>query len=143
MGSDAFQSIKGRMHGLRNVRDLNVYDTVNVATKITVIANINHIQKIALAKNTEMTRTLGRIGTTSGAYLQEVVLILSKELGIDYYQVVEILICEILRREESGGTDRFTGVDTIMVDQPLYQIDEYGVLWMTEFNIYILGLSYH
>ena len=43
MGSDACISVKGRMCELRNVRDLNTYDIVIVATEIAMITNTNHI----------------------------------------------------------------------------------------------------
>ena len=130
MGSYAFLSIKGRMRGFRNMKDLNAHNIVNVTTIITMITNTNHIRKITVARNTETRRRLGRFGTMSDAHLWEVVSISSKKLGIDDYQVVEILICGMLRREEGEGTDRLTGLDNIMVNQPLYQIYDHGVLRM-------------
>ena len=114
---DAFQSIKGEIRWFRNVRDLNVHDIVNMVTKITMITNTNHVQKIIVARNIETARSLGRFGTTSDAHLQEMVFISPEKLGIDNYQVVKNLICKTPRMQEGGGTDsRFTGVDTIMVD---------------------------
>ena len=89
MGSDIFLPVKSRMRALRNVRDLNVHDILNVATKITVITNTNHIRKIMVARNTGTAKRLGRFGTTSDVYLQEVVFILLKKLGIDDYQVIK------------------------------------------------------
>ena len=48
--------------------------------------------------------------------------ILLYELGKDDYQVVENLICEILRCLEGGEASRYTGVDTVSIGQLLYHI---------------------
>ena len=101
MGSDAFLSTNVRMRGLRTVRDPHAHDIVNVATKITMITNTNHIRKITVARNTETAKRLGIFGITSDAHLREV-FILTKKLDIDDHQVVENLICKTLRREVEG-----------------------------------------
>ena len=85
MGLYAFLSVKGRIHGLRNMRGLNVHDIVDVAIKITVITNTNHTQKITVTRNTETTKRLGRFGITSDAHFLDVVFIFLEKLGIDDY----------------------------------------------------------
>lgn len=112
-----------RLRGLRNVSDLTAHDIVNVATKVGVVTNTRHIQKITIARNTETAKRLKRFGICSDAHLREVVYMLSSELGIEDYQIVENLICETLRLHEGGGT-KYLGVDTVAVDQPLYQFVE-------------------
>ena len=103
------------------MKDLTAHDIINASTKVGIVTNIQYIQNITIARNTETTRRLKRIGITTDAHLREVVFILSKELGIDDYQIVENIICETLRKLEGGGGDRYLGVDTIAVDQPLCQ----------------------
>ena len=131
LGAHEFNLRRGRMRGLRNVKDLTAHDLINVSTKVGIVMNTQHIRNITIARNTETARRLKRFGITTDAHLREVVFILSRELGIDDYQIVENMICETLRRLEGGGGDRFLGVDTVAVDQPLYQF-VYGVLKKTD-----------
>ena len=113
----------GRLPGLRNVSDLTAYDIVNVATKAGVVTNLTHVKNITVARNTETARRLKDYGITTDAHLREVVIILSAELGIEDYQIVENLICETLR-DKYGKGGQYLGVDTIGVEQPLYQFVE-------------------
>ena len=124
MGSHAFMVKRGRMRGLHNVKDLTAHDIMNVCTKVGIVTNREHIKNITIARNTETARRLKKYGISTDAHLREVVIILSRKLGIDDYQIVENMICETLRRLEGGGEDRFLGVDTIASDQPLYQFVE-------------------
>ena len=102
---------------------MTVYDIVNVATKSGVVTNLKHVKNITVARNTETARRLKEFGITSDAHLREVVFILSVHLGIEDYQIVENLICETLR-DKYGKNGQYLGVDTIAVDQPLYQFVE-------------------
>ena len=121
MGSHPFNRVRNRMRGLRNVSDITAHNIVNIATKISVITNTDHIRRVTIARKTETAKRLARIGIRTDAHLREVVHILSRELAIEDYQIVENLICETLRWMEGGGTDRFTGVDTVALNQPLYK----------------------
>lgn len=118
--SNAFKSRRGHMRGLCKVGMLTAHDMVNVLTKIEMMDDQDHLQNVTIAKNTETARRLARYGITSDAHLREVVVMIGGRLGIRDYQIVENLICETLRRIEGDGGDRFVGVDTIGVDQPLY-----------------------
>ena len=142
MGSHEFDVRRGRMRGLHNVKDLTAHDLINVSTKVGIVTNTNHIRNITIARNTETARRLKRLGITTDAHLREVVFILSRELEIDDYQIIENLICETLRRLEGGGGDRLMGVDTVAVDQPLYQFVN-GVLKKTDSdgNIKVLNIE--
>ena len=112
----------GRLRGLRNVSDLTAHDIVNVATKVGAVSNTNHIRNITIARNTETARRLKTFGIHSDAHLREVVYMLGLEFGIEDYQIVENLICETLRLQRGGGR-KYLGVDTVAVEQPLYQFD--------------------
>ena len=120
-GSNAFKVVQGRYRGARNVKDLTAHDIVNVATKVGIITNQSHIRNITVARNTETARRLRNFGVESDAHLREIVYMLALELDIDDNQIVENMICETLRLYEGGGSNKYVGVDTIGVDQPLYQ----------------------
>ena len=119
--SNTFVHRRGRMRGLMGVAILTSHDIVNVLTKLEMITNLDHMRNITIAKNTETARRLAKVGITSDAHLREVVHIIAKKLNIGDYQIVENLICETLRRLEDGGGDRYVGVDTIGIEQPLYR----------------------
>ena len=118
--SNTFTPRRGRMRGLMGVAILTAHDIVNVVTKLELITNLDHMKNITIAKNTETARRLAKFGITSNAHLRELVHIISMKLKIRDYQIVENLICETLRRHEDAGGDRYVGVDTIGVGQPLY-----------------------
>ena len=107
---------------MRNVNDLTVHDIVNIATKVTFIRNVRHIRNVMMARNTETARRLWKFGTIYDACMCEVIYIVSRELGIDGYSVVENLICETSRWMEGGKSENYAGMDKITINQPLYQI---------------------
>jgi hypothetical protein len=51
------------------------------------------------------------------------VIIIAKELGIDDYQVVENLFCEVLRWLEGNESGKLLGVDIIAIGQSLYEVE--------------------
>ena len=130
-GSNPFKFVRGRCRGARNVKDLTAHDIVNVATKVGIITNKSHIRNITIARNTETARRLSKFGVVSDAHLREIVYMLSLELEINDHQIVENMICETLRLLEGGGTNKYVGVDTIGVDQPLYQFKNNTLMRVT------------
>ena len=111
------------------MRELTAFDLVNIATKMDMITNKKHVRRVGIAKNTETARRLRKYGITTDAHLREVVVIIARELGIDDYQVVENLLCEMLRWLERQESDKLVGIDTVGVNQPLYEIEEDDVLY--------------
>ena len=118
--SHVFHGRRGRMRGVHGVQQLTAHDIINVATHVGSVTNTSHIGRVGIARGTETARRLARFGIVTDAHLREVIVILSKELQIDDYQIVENIVCETLRWVEGDETGKFVGVDTIAVDQPLY-----------------------
>lgn len=106
--------------GLRNVKHLTAFDLVNVSTKIGSITNRTHCRNITIAKNTETAKRLAAFGIRTDAHRRELMVKLAQELGLCDYQIVENMICETLRWHAGDERDRFMGVDTVGIDQPLY-----------------------
>ena len=119
------REINARMNwvqGLSNTNNQNAHDIAYSATKVALIRNVRHIRNMMLARNTETVRRLGRFGIVLNTYMYKVDCIISYKLGIEDYSVVEDLNCETLRWIEGCNSERYSGMDTIVVDQPLYQI---------------------
>ena len=112
-----------RMPGLKGVKELTAFNLVNIATKMDVIKNKKHIRRVGIARNTETARRLRKYGITTDAHLREAVIIIAKELGIDDYQVVENLFCEVLRWLEGNESGKLLGVDIIAIGQSLYEVE--------------------
>ena len=108
---------------------LTAFDLVNLSTKVGAITNKIHIRRVTIAKKTETAERLKRrYGIDSDAHLREVVVIIARKLHIDDYQVIENLICETLRWLKGDMSERLVGVDTVAVNQPLYEFVD-GVLF--------------
>lgn len=107
--------------GLRNVRQLTAYDLVNVSTKIGLITNLRHCRNITVAKCTETAKRLAKYGVRTDAHRRELVMMISRELHIEDLQVVENILCETLRWLCGNENLKMLGVDTIGINQPLYQ----------------------
>jgi len=120
VASHVFHGRRGRMRGVHGVQELTGHDIINVATHVGAVTNTTHIGRVGIARGTETARRLERFGIITDAHRREVIIVLSRELQIDDYQIVENIVCETLRWMEGDQTGKFVGVDTIAVDQPLY-----------------------
>ena len=108
--------------GVRNVGPFYAQVMINVATKIGLINNLEHVENVSVSPSTATYRRLGTFGVNTKAHAMEIVPFLTHSLG-GTALTNENRLCEALRR--MFGTD---GIMDVFADgHVLYKIKDGNV----------------
>ena len=112
-----------KVGGIQGVGPFYAQVLINIATKIGLIENHDHIGRVTISASTATYKRLKKLGVTTPANARELVPYLCSKLGMTQHKC-ENLICELLRRKfgKSGTKDYFVR------GHKLYVVDE-GKIW--------------